>query len=320
MINNSDLPQVSIFKPLKVLPNLGGRKFNSFFIRAQIEFATKHLGWGEFDVWVNDQKARHYLPTHGSKKLIYDITDDWTQLEQPLRVKRSVIEDDSWMMHNADEIIVCSEWLYAKSKLVKPGKVHLIANGVDGLRYHPDALADLARPREFEGIAGKIAGYVGTLHDERLDLDLIEQVAALLPEITFVFIGPNCLNAKQTSLLEASPNVRIFGARSYQHLPSYIKFLDLCITPHKVTSFTESLDPLKLYEYMSTGKPIVSTPCAGFRELPQLIRTASNSRDFANAVLASIAEDRLQDLRIEWSRKQTWQCRADDVSAVLGWT
>ena len=115
-------------------------------------------------------------------------------------------------------------------------------------------------------------------------------------------------------------NVKILGAISYARLPSYIKCLDLCITPHKVSPFTESLDPLKLYEYMSTGKPIVSTPCSGFRELPDLVSVAPDSRTFAKAIESSSQEQGSKSAeRIQWSREQTWRQRVESVSRVLGW-
>jgi glycosyltransferase involved in cell wall biosynthesis len=317
---DKEFSKMSVFKPLKILPNVVGKSFNSFVMRTQIESAIKSLGWSEFDVWINDQKARHYLPKKGIKKLVYDVTDDWTQFDQPVRVKQAVIEDDSWMLAKADEVIVCSEWLYKKNAAVC-SNVHLIPNGVDGERYSPDALLKLATPPAMKGLQAKIAGYVGTLHAERLDLNMIAEVADLLPDVSFVFIGPNCLSAPQTAALVAHSNVKILGAIDYQQLPSYIKCLDVCITPHKVSPFTESLDPLKLYEYMSTGKPIVSTPCSGFRDLPELVFVAPNSESFAKAISKSLVDgSAMGPKRIEWARQQTWQCRVDDVAQVLGWS
>ncbi|CAN5674055.1 hypothetical protein BH10CYA1_BH10CYA1_55070 [soil metagenome] len=315
---NPQLPKMSIFKPLKCLPNVVGKQFNSLTMRAQIESVLGKLGWNDFDVWVNDQKARNYLPKSGIKKLVYDVTDDWTQFEQPPRVKAAVIEDDQWMLEHANEVIVCSEWLYKKNSMTK--NVHLIPNGVDGHRYSPDALLGLDAPSSLLKLQSKIAGYVGTLHSERLDLQLIEEVADLLPSISFVFIGPNCLSAAQTTSLSSRSNVSIIGAIDYQRLPSYIKCLDVCITPHKVSSFTESLDPLKLYEYMSTGKPIVSTPCSGFRDLPELVSIAADSQSFAKAIEQAVfMVNSFSQNRIAWASEQTWQQRVDNVGSVLGW-
>jgi teichuronic acid biosynthesis glycosyltransferase TuaH len=315
---NPPLPKMSLFKPLKLLPNVIGKQVNNYSMRSQIEGAVKKLGWVDFDVWINDQKARNYFPKNGVKKLLYDVTDDWTQFEQPERVKNAVIADDQWMLQHADEVIVCSEWLYKKNAANR--SVHLIANGVDGHRYSPDALLKLDSPPVLAKLQSKVAGYVGTLHSERLDLNLIAEVASLLPAVEFVFIGPNCLSAQQTAALTTHANVKILGPIDYERLPSFIKCLDVCITPHKVSPFTESLDPLKLYEYMSTGKPIVSTPCAGFRDLPELVSVAPNSQTFAKAIEESLANrNTLEQKRIDWSSQQTWQQRVDEVAKVLGW-
>ncbi len=163
----------------------------------------------------------------------------------------------------------------------------MIPNGVDFDRYHPSSLSKLECPADLESIKRPIAGYTGTLHSSRLDLNLVRNTAKEAPDISFVFVGPNCLTEQETKDLQA-PNIHLLGSRSYQELANYISRFDLCMTPHLVNDFTESLDPLKLYEYMSTGKPIVSTPCAGFRDQPGLIALAQTADGFAHAIRRSI--------------------------------
>ncbi len=144
---------------------------------------------------------------------------------------------------------------------------------MDNERYHPKALAHQKAPEDIKHIVHPIAGYTGTLHAARLDLALIESSAKALPNVHFVFVGPNCLTESESAQLRA-PNIHILGSKSYADLPAYISCFDICLTPHSINDFTESLDPLKLYEYMSTGKAIVSTKCAGFREHPDLVYLA----------------------------------------------
>lgn len=313
-----ETPGLMVFKPLKLLPNVLGRKINNFFMQRQLESVLRQAGWSVFDLWINDQKARNYLPRGTVRKSVYDVTDDWTQFDQPPRVKQAVIADDAYLLDTVDETIVCSEWLYRKNAIGNR-KVHLIANGVDANRYSPDALSPLRKPEEFKNLS-KIAGYVGTLHSERLDLDLIEEIARIAPDVNFAFIGPNCLTDEQTEKLKRHKNIILSGPIDYKLLPSYMKCIDVFMTPHKVSPFTESLDPLKLYEYMSTGKPIVSTPCSGFRDLPELVFVEADAAQFAHAICTAIeSEDTKGEQRIKWAANQTWQNRVDDVVSVLSW-
>jgi glycosyltransferase involved in cell wall biosynthesis len=256
------------------------------------------------------------------QNIIYDITDDWAEFAQSARQLKLVQEDDDWATVKAEAVIVCSEKLYEKKK-GKNEHLSLIRNGVDHMRYHPEQLRGVEAASDIAMLKRPIAGYTGTLHDQRLDLVLIREVAALLPQVNLVFVGPNGLSADQTKQLTALPNIHILGTKSYQDLPQYIAAFDLCITPHKVSAFTESLDPLKLYEYMSTGKPIVSTACAGFRELEPLVRIAGTSKAFAAAIMQALefspgdAESREQ--RLSWGASCSWSERVKEVERVLGW-
>lgn len=319
----ADQPAVKRLRPVKLLPNKIGRRFNDDLVSRNVKRALKTLGWKDFDIWINAQQARNYLPLPGSKRLIYDITDDWTKMPQPRHQLEAVIADDAEMLRQADHVIVCSRQLY-ESKKGKCRALTLIANGVDNLRYHPDQLRGLEPPKDLKGIAHPIVGYTGTLHSSRLDLALLEETAQKLEQVNFVFVGPNSLTGEETARLNRS-NIHILGSRPYQDLPSYLASFDACMTPHLVNDFTESLDPLKLYEYMSTGKPIISTKCAGFRDYPDLI-TLAERENFSGAVMQALQEtDRSKEaerskMRVDWASTQSWGSRLDQVEKALGWT
>lgn len=312
--------RIKTFKSVKLLPNAVARSLNNWYLQMQVRNAVKQLGWESWINWVNDQKARCYLPSQ--LRIIYDITDDWAELAQSARHRKLVKEDDEWATDRAEAVIVCSEKLYEKKK-GRTARLNLIRNGVDHRRYHPDWLSGVEPASDIDMIKRPIAGYTGTLHDQRLDLALIQEVAQLMPTVNFVFVGPNYLSEDQTKQLTALPNILILGAKPYTDLPRYVAAFDLCITPHKVSSFTESLDPLKLYEYMSTGKPIVSTACAGFRELEPLVKIASTSKTFAEAILQALdsspGDAASREQRLLWGASCSWTERVKEVERVLGW-
>lgn len=320
-------------KPFKPLPNVVGRKLNEYLFVQAVAAAIKKLRWKNYITWVNNQAYCHLLPSKHSTKLIYDITDDWSHASVPPHILAQVKADDDWMLRNADEVIVCSEDLL-KTKRDRCKSIHLIRNGVKLNPYLPESLAKTQTPGEMK-LAGAIAGYIGTLHEDRLDVELVIESARRLPSVNFVFIGPNSLTPENTRRLEELANVHIFGARSYEQLPAYMSAFDICITPHVVSPFTESLDPIKMYEYMATGKPIVSTACAGFRDLRDMNYIADSAGQFAQSVSAAI-EEAAQSVgnginnaagdagarsraRIEWAGEQTWDKRVDAVEQILEW-
>ncbi|HEY9732613.1 MAG TPA: glycosyltransferase [Drouetiella sp.] len=308
-------------KPFKLLPNKLGRKLNEKLFVDGLTAALKKLGWGKYITWVNNQSYCHLLPSENSTKLLYDITDDWSHASVPPHILEQIKADDGWMLKNADEVIVCSDDLL-RNKKERCRSIHLIRNGVKLAPYLPESLSSLQVPSEIK-FDGPVCGYIGTLHEDRLDVELIVQVAKQLLDYNFVFIGPNSLSAANTKVLEELQNVHLLGARPYGQLPAYMSGFAVCMTPHVVTAFTESLDPIKMYEYMATGKPIVSTPCAGFRDLRDLIYIAEGGTQFAECVIEAVKESRSDknrsSARVEWASQQTWDKRVDTIERLLGW-
>jgi len=118
--------------------------------------------------------------------------------------------------------------------------------------------------------------------------------------------------------MQALPNVVLTGPRPYSRIPEYIRAFDICMTPHLVTPFTESLNPIKLWDYLAVGKPIISTPVAGFRDYPSLVSLASTADDFAKAVSDSANEDPdLPRRRREEAAKHSWDSRVEMVEQVI---
>ncbi len=97
-----------------------------------------------------------------------------------------------------------------------------------------------------------------------------------------------------------------------------MRAFDVCIVPHKVTPFTESLNPIKLWEYLAAGKPIVATDLAGFRDFPDLVSITKTYDQFIAACLAAPYEDpKRPTLRQIEARKHSWHRRVDQIEQVL---
>src|SRR5205814_7982737 len=122
------------------------------------------------------------------------------------------------------------------------------------------------RPRPADLPNGLVALYVGSLHEARLDVELVGDLARSLPQANIVLVGPNSLGAESRRLLSAETNVYLLGPRPYRDVPAYLQHAEVIIVPHRVTPFTESLDPIKAYECLADATPTVATHVAGFLE------------------------------------------------------
>jgi glycosyltransferase involved in cell wall biosynthesis len=262
---------------------------------------------------------------------LYDITDDWTTFTQSPRHTALIRRQDAALCHKADAVIVCSQKLLDLKRPLIAGKVrkqedasavggglHLIPNGVDADHYakigdpsFPPAPAAAHWPKP-------VFGYTGTIHPDRVDLPLLSHLAATLQKGSLVLVGPNHLPPETLARFTTRKNVFFTGPVPYREIPAYMQAFDVCITPHRMTPFTESLNPIKLWEYLAAGKPIVSTNVAGFRDYPQHVSIASTPEDFTRALSAALAEDPAKPrARRAEARRHSWESRVEQVESVI---
>jgi glycosyltransferase involved in cell wall biosynthesis len=306
---------ILITSAIKLLPNTltAGRRINEMLLRRHLRREMKRLAIHQPLLWLNDQSAVHLVGRMGESGVIYDITDDWTTLTQSPRLTELIRLQDRNLCSAADAVIVCSERL-REMKAPLARNLHLIPNGVNASHYQGNGNAPPP------GIPWKhpIIGYVGTIHPDRIDVELIAGVAREMPDWSIALIGPNHLYPETMQQLKALPNIYFVGPVPYAQVPAYMRAFDVCMTPHRVTPFTESLNPIKLWEYLAVGKPIVSTDVAGFRDFPRWVSIASTSREFAEAARRGLEEDpAVSAERRAEALKHSWAARVDAIEAVI---
>ncbi len=313
------LPNITLTRPLKLLPDtLGwGRRLNEALFRRHVRAAARRLGMQSPILWLNPHSAVHMAGQMGESQVIYDITDDWTTLTQSPALTKLTIAQDAALCRRADAVLVCSERLY-EMKQGLTERLYLIPNGVDADHYKSvlDGAGPLPSPAE--DWAKPVLGYTGTIHPDRVDVPLIEALAKRFSSGTIALVGPNMLTGEDKQRLAACGNVVLTGPVPYAEVPEIMRAFDVCITPHRVTPFTESLNPIKLWEYLAAGKPIVATPVAGFRDYPQFVRLASDADGFADAVEAVLMEDpSMGEARRSEARHHSWNSRLDKIVEVM---
>ena len=275
-------------------------------------------------LWLNPQDAVHMVGRMGESRVIYDITDDWTQFthftERKGLLARTIAEDAE-LCRRADSVIVCSRSLY-ESRQALSRDIHLIPNGVDAAHYRCVLDEHGPLPKACRNWPRPVFGYTGSIHADRVDVKLLEAMTAAMKERnipgTIVLIGPVMLPAEQQRQLEGTGRVIFTGPMAYRDLPQYMRAFDVCIVPHCMTAFVESLNPIKLWEYLAAGKPIVSTDVAGFRDYPALVRMARTADEFLTQCGAAVLEGNTKSaLRRAEAAKHSWRSRVDEIVKVM---
>lgn len=253
------------------------------------------------------------------KRVVYDFIDDLDvfnvpDFEQLKRDHQSLLENSTVVSATADD-------LWREVAAVRKDSI-LCANGTDYAHFAvakdpalpaPDDLADLLAQKK------PIIGYYGAIA-RWFDYDLLWAVASKRPDLNFLLLGPDYDKTAANQAVFGLPNVRWPGPRHYSILPRYLKCFDVATIPFKVNAITHATSPLKLFEYMAGGKPIVTTPMresmryenvlvagdpASFSK--QLDRALSLRTDAAHLALT----DRL-------AKENTWDARADQLLRALG--
>jgi teichuronic acid biosynthesis glycosyltransferase TuaH len=314
--------RLQLFTPTKWLPNSLpiGRKLNESSLTKQVKSALASLGWSATHLWINQHEATSLMDAEIAAKSIYDITDDWTKFSGNQTHLDLVQHQDKKLCLESDQVIVCSDQLFEdKRNMVKANRLHLIPNGVHIEHYQ--AVMDPNKPLlpATEHWKKPVFGYTGTIHGDRVDVELVSRIAKVNPQATIVMVGPNLLEAADRLTLSKFSNIVFTGAKPYVELPDIMRAFDVCIVPHVVTTFTESLNPIKLWEYLAAGKPIVSTNVAGFRDFPELVNVSDSYDDFLRNLDGAVKEEpSFAAARQAVAQQHSWDKRIDQVVQILG--
>jgi GT2 family glycosyltransferase/SAM-dependent methyltransferase/uncharacterized coiled-coil protein SlyX len=241
-------------------------------------------------------------------RVLYDCMDEWENFPG---IERTIVEFEPRLVQACDLLIVSAQRLFEKWRDYTHLPV-LVRNGVDYAFYEQrlkpnDLLLAVKHP---------VVGYFGAIADW-FDLDLMVYVAEQRPQYTFILLG-GVFNV-DVSRLSALPNVRLLGQQPYETMPQYLYHFDVCLIPFKVTPITEATDPVKLYEYLSAGKPVVSVALSELQPYRDHVYLASDREDFvAKLDLAAAESDPAQAARRqELARQNTWDKRYRTISSEL---
>jgi GT2 family glycosyltransferase/2-polyprenyl-3-methyl-5-hydroxy-6-metoxy-1,4-benzoquinol methylase/glycosyltransferase involved in cell wall biosynthesis len=226
-------------------------------------------------------------------------------------VPEVLLEMERRVVREADLVITTSDWLAQRLAADRPDVV-LIRNGCDP-QHFGQAPAATHRDR----LGRRTIGYFGAIA-EWFDLDLVRAVAQAHPDTRVLLIGDDTAGARDR--LADCGNVEFTGELPYDALPAYLHAFDVCLLPFKVVPLTLATNPVKVYEYLAAGKPVVAVDLPEIAQFGELVRVARDTAGFVAAVGAALRE--VQDEpRIEARRafaaRQSWSARAQAIDQAL---
>ncbi len=224
--------------------------------------------------------------------------------------KAAMLAQEDALVQGSDLVLVTSHFLFERIAPLNPHCV-LLPNGAD---YEHFRFPPLDEPLEIRGIQEPVIGYYGAIADW-FDTALVRELALARPDWLFVLIGSTLY--ADLGPLESLPNVRLLGEKPYAILPQYLHAFDVAVIPFKKTPLTEATNPVKLFEYLSAGKPVVATDLDELRHYSEVIRLADSPETWLDALEASLAETAADGVQARWAfaRKNTWAARFQQAEA-----
>ena len=250
------------------------------------------------------------LDLYPRARSVYRMCDDTAAFPDTPRSFEAVERE---VLARVDVVVATARALEARARRAGARRVVSLPNACDPEPFtgaaHPDpALATLGRP---------LAVYAGAI-DHWFDADLLAETARRLPRWRFAVVGPVRGHAPA---LAAAPNIHLVGPRPYADLPACFAAADAGLVPFRLTPMTHAIHPIKVYEYLAAGLPVVATPMEETVAMQAPITLAADAASFAGALERSLATAETggaeRALRVSFAHRHTWDDRFARLLAAL---
>jgi len=250
--------------------------------------------------------------------LVYHCVDDLSAIPGIDAAAFNV--EEIKLLKKCDAVFTTSEMLNEKC-LSHNKNTYFFPNVVDlqhfGLALRKNEAASL----DVCNLATPRLVYHGVLSNFKLDLDLLLEVVEMHPEWQLVLIGQESegQNDERIVRLRRKSNVTFVGYVAYQQLPTYLRGMDVGLLPTLRNSYTDSMFPMKYYEYLAAGLPVASTQLRAFGPDAQGITFGDSAEAFSEAVSAQLGRGRLtEDEVVRMIGDNTWDKRMEKMLAIIG--
>jgi glycosyltransferase involved in cell wall biosynthesis len=300
--------------PVHSRPRL--RTVNARLLQAQVSRAARALGFERPILWSYVPQADWLVDTLQPSAIVYHCVDD-------IAAQRGVAagafrEAEAHFAARADLVLASAPALAERMRTLS-AHVEYAPNVADTDRFATaledgpidPALAALPRPRIV---------FTGAVTTTKLDLDLLGGVARARPDWSIALVGPVGVgdSGAEIATLRALPNVHLLGARHYSALPDVLRGADAALVPYAINDLTRSVFPMKVFEYLAAGLPVVTTPLPALNSTTGVI-VAPDAPATVAAIERALAEDgpAARRGRSQAVRDNSWDARIEEIGSYL---
>ena len=264
-------------------------------------------------------------PSPGMKNLIdycskqanlkfFDWSDDFSEFTDDTKIKEEISKTCDHYIKASNLVITINEELTNRAKEFNKNS-YTLKNATNYFNYSseseavPESLKNLQRP---------IIGYTGWINKLRLDREIIEHMLSEKPEWSFVFMGPKSQKNPLGENINRFHNIHFISPKPYKEMVAYIKSFDVCILPNLLNRHTSGNDPIKLYDYLASGRPIVSTATEGTKALEKHLLIANDKFEFVKCLEYALQDNRRGiENRRSVALQNSWSMRYEVLKSII---
>lgn len=292
--------------PWRKLP--GVATLNRWFGAWAVRRAMRIAGIDEPILWFLVPHPAFMLDAIEHKLAVYYCTDDYAA--HPGVDVEHIKACDDVLTRRCDHVFVVPPALVERKKAINPSS-SFSPHGVDVAMFaraqHPDTVV----PARAAALPKPVIGYFGLIAPWT-NIELIATVARERPHWHILMVGHASTNVDE---LLALPNVTMVGPQPYETLPQWAKAFDVAIIPYRMNQQVTNANPLKLREYLATGKPVVSVPAPELDKFGGLIRVATEPVGYIAQIEAALADTDPANVkaRMDAVSKMSWDHRVEQI-------
>ena len=309
-----------LWSPFSFLPYRGGKlgfggrwvnTLNQMLVRPQLSKAIGKSSLQDPVLFVGSATCLPLIDRIPHQLLVYHCSDDYTLVPT---FPRSFNETEAELIRRCDLVIATAEELKKAKASLNPN-THTVTNGADIAHFAQTQEPTMQVAPEVAALPGPVVGYIGSVF-QWIDQDMVLAAARAHPAWSFVFVGPIQVDV---SALQSMPNIHFLGPRPYQELPRYLKGFDAVTVPFAVNDVTLRASPIKFYEYLASGVPIVATRLPDFEPYSDFAELVSGPEEFSVALERAIAEETPEKkaARMAESHNHSWEARFQRIDQLI---
>lgn len=309
---------ISINSGLKVLSpwETGNGGLYSFKVLEQIKKALAHLRWVHPPLlWIYNLPGVSLIGQFGELGVLYDCVDSFDSFSW---AHPDTKRWEGELLGKADVVLASARTLFEEKRQQNP-ETYLLLNAADFAHFSKAEHFGTNDPPDLKPIGHPRLGFTGAAY-EWLDFELLKNLAAAHPTWNLVMIGP-----QQHGLsLPQQKNLHWLGPRDYKALPWYIHGLDLMMIPFIRNRTTEHANPIKLWEYLAAGKPVVSAHLPEVPEIKGVVWQGETFEDFEASCVAILKRIAITEKKNEIvsraravAQRNSWDERCQTIRKIL---